>query len=92
MADFKIENNAIASRFEAVVNGRLAVLDYRVEESTIFLLYVEVPASEQGSGIASRLSRAALEFSRDSGLKVVPRCPFIAAYMRRHPELLQPVS
>jgi predicted GNAT family acetyltransferase len=92
MADFKIENNALASRFEALVNGGLAVLDYRVEGSTIFLLYVEVPAIEQGRGVASRLSRAALEFSRDSGLKVVPRCPFIAAYMRRHPELLQPVG
>jgi predicted GNAT family acetyltransferase len=38
------------------------------------------------------LSRGALEFSRDSGFRVVARCPFIAAYMRRHPELLQPVS
>ena len=88
MADLNIDNNALASRFEAMVNGRLAVLDYRIEAGTIFLLYVEVPPSEQGRGIASRLARAALEFSRDSGLKVVPRCPFIAAYMRRHPELL----
>jgi uncharacterized protein len=91
MGDLTIDNNALASRFEALVNGRVAVLDYRIEGGTIFLLHVEVPASEQGRGIAGRLSRAALEFSRDSGLKVVPRCPFIAAYMRRHPELLQPV-
>jgi uncharacterized protein len=91
MADLNIDNNALASRFEAVGNGGLAILDYRIEGSTIFLLYVEVPASEQGRGIAGRLSRAALEFSRDRGLKVVPRCPVIAAYMRRHPELLQPV-
>jgi uncharacterized protein len=92
MADLNIDNNAVASRFEIRVNGGLAVLDYRIEGSTIFLLYVEVPGSEQGRGIASRLSRAALEFSRDSGLKVVPRCPFIAAYMRRHPELLSPLA
>jgi predicted GNAT family acetyltransferase len=92
MADLKIDNNALASRFETVVNGGLAVLDYRIEGGTIFLLHVEVPASEQGRGIAGWLSRAALEFSRHSGLKVVPRCPFIAAYMRSHPELLQPVS
>ena len=90
MADINIDNNALASRFEVLVNGGLAVLDYRIAGSTIFLLHVEVPASEQGRGIASRLSKAALEFSRDRGLKVVPRCPFVAAYMRRHPELLQP--
>ena len=89
MADLNIDNNALAGRFEALVNGGLAVLDYRIEGETIFLLHVEVPVSEQGRGIASRLSQAALEFSRDSGLGVVPRCPFIAAYMRRHPELLQ---
>ena len=92
MTDLKIDNNAQAKRFEAMVNGGLAVLDYRIEGGTICLLYVEVPPSEQGRGIAGRLSHAALEFSRNSGLKVVPRCPFIATYMRRHPELVQPAS
>jgi len=89
MVDIKVDNNVHASRFEVLVNGGLAVLDYRIAGGTIFLLHVEVPASEQGRGIASRLTKTALEFSRDRGLKVVPRCPFIAAYMRRHPELLQ---
>ncbi len=88
MADLKIDNNALASRFELPVNGGLAVLDYRIEGSTIFLLYVEVPSAEQGRGIAGKLSHAALEFARYGGLKVVARCPFIATYMRRHPELL----
>jgi predicted GNAT family acetyltransferase len=71
MTDFKIDNNAPASRFE--------------------LPYVEVPVTVQGHGIAGKLSHAALEFARDNGLKVVLRCPFIATYMRRHAELLQPV-
>lgn len=87
MVDIYIDNNAVAGRFEALVNGELAALDYRIAGDTIFLLHVEVPASERGRGIASRLSKAALEFSRDNGLMVVPRCPFVAAYMRRHPEL-----
>jgi uncharacterized protein len=91
MADLKIDNNPLASRFEVAVNGGLAVLDYRIEGDTIFLLYVQVPRAEQGCGIAGKLSHAALEFARDSGLKVVPRCPFIATYVRRHPELLQAV-
>jgi len=91
MTDLKIGNNALASRFELPLSGGLAVLDYRIEGDTVFLLYVEVPAAEQGHGIAGKLSHAALEFARDNGLNVVPRCPFIAAYMRRHPELLLPV-
>jgi predicted GNAT family acetyltransferase len=89
MADLKIDNNQLASRFEAVVNGRLAILDYRIEEGTIFLLYVEVPEEDQGRGIASELARVALEFARNGGLKVVPQCPFIATYMRNHPEELR---
>jgi predicted GNAT family acetyltransferase len=89
--DFKIDNNALASRFELAVNGGLAVLDYRIDGDTVFLLHVEVPLAEQGRGIAGKLSHAALEFARDNGLKVVPWCPFIATYIRRHPELLQPV-
>ncbi len=91
MADLKIDNNALASRFEVPVKGGLAVLDYRIEGDTIFLLYVEVPVAEQGRGIAGRLSHAALEFARENGLKVVARCPYIAAYMHRHPELMAAV-
>jgi uncharacterized protein len=91
MADFKIDNNSLACRFEAIVAGGLAVLDYRIERDTIFLLYVEVPPTQRGHGIAGKLSHAALEFARDSGLKVVAKCPYIAAYARRHPELLNTV-
>jgi len=89
MTDLKIQNNQDAGRFEVVVNGHLARLDYRLEPGTIYLLYVEVPEREQGRGIASSLTRAALEFAQDKGLNVVPRCPFIAAYMRSHPEYLR---
>ncbi len=87
MTDLKIENNLDATRFEVLVNGKLAQLDYRVEQDTIFLLYVEVPAAEEGQGIAGSLAKTALEFARERGLKVVPQCPFIAAYMRKHAAL-----
>lgn len=85
MVDLKIDNNAFFSRFEAAVDGKLARLDYRVEQGTVFLLYVEVPEEEQGRGIASKLTQAALKFARDNGLTVVAQCPFIASYVRRHP-------
>ncbi len=71
MTEVKIENNRDLSRFEVMVNGKSARLDYRVVPDTIFLLYVEVPAAEEGRGIASSLARAALKFGRDRGLKVV---------------------
>jgi hypothetical protein len=86
MTDLTIANNRASSRFEIIVHGKLARLDYRVEQGTIFLDYVEVPQDAQGRGIAGALAHAALKFSRDSGLKAVAHCSFIAAYMRGHPE------
>jgi predicted GNAT family acetyltransferase len=87
MTALKIENNPAASRFEVQVNGKVARLNYRLEQDTIFLLYVEVPTAEEGRGIGSSLAKAALEFARDHGLKVVPQCPFIASYIRKHRDL-----
>jgi predicted GNAT family acetyltransferase len=48
--------------------------------------HTEVPPALSGHGIASRLVRRALEFARAQGLKVVPRCPFVSAYMAKHSE------
>ena len=88
MSDLKIKNNSVSSRFEVLVDGKSAFLDYRIHGDTIVLAYVEVPIEEQGRGIAGRLTQVALEFAGHRGLKVVAQCPFIAAYMRSHPEYL----
>ena len=88
MSDLKINNNSVSSRFEVLVDGKSAFLDYRIDGDTIMLAYVEVPIEEQGRGIAGGLTQVALEFARDRGLKVVAQRPFIAGYMRSHPEYL----
>jgi hypothetical protein len=53
------------------------------------LVHTEVPAELEGHGIGGRLAKAGLEFARQENLKVVPSCPFVAAYIRRHPEYLE---
>jgi predicted GNAT family acetyltransferase len=45
-----------------------------------------VPPAARGGGIASQLTAHALTFARDGGYRVVPSCPFVAAYIQRHPE------
>ena len=39
-----------------------------------------------GQGVGSALAKAGLGHARSEGLRVLPTCPFVAAYMREHPE------
>jgi predicted GNAT family acetyltransferase len=82
----KITNNLALNRFEVSLSEGTGFLRYRMEADTMHLLYVEVPPEARGHGVAAELSRAALEFAKDRGLKVIPVCSYVAAYLRRHPE------
>lgn len=80
-----VTNNESMSQFEVAVDGGIGFLRYRIETDTIRLLHVEVPPEARGYGVAAELSRAALEFAKERGLKAIPVCSYVAAYMRRHP-------
>ena len=81
-----ITHNEGLSRFEISVGGGTGFLRYQIATDTMHLLYVEVPPEARGGGVAGELSRTALEFAKESGLKVIPVCSYVAAYIRRHPE------
>jgi len=82
----QVADNAAKSRFEATVDGETAILVYRLSGDTITLVHTEVPAALGGRGLGGELARAALDSARARGLKVVPSCPFVRAYIARHPE------
>ncbi len=85
--DLTVTHNAAATRFEASPGGHLAVCSYRrMGDALMVLHHTEVPAALAGQGVAAALVQAALAWARDEGLKVRPRCSYVAAYMRRHPE------
>ena len=74
-----------SSRYEVTVDGGLAgIVVYEMHPDEIVLVHTEVHHTLRGLG--SRLARGALDDTRARGLRVVARCPFIAAYIRRHPE------
>ena len=83
--DIVVVDNAGAQRYEARVHGTLALIDYQRTGNRIVLTHAEVPRQFEGQGIASKLARVALDDARAQGLAVIPRCPFVAAYIRRHP-------
>lgn len=83
---FEVVNNPEEQRFEARVDGRLAFTQYQRAEGVIAYVHTEVPEDLRGEGIADALARTALEYAREQDLGVVPLCPFVAAYIRRHQE------
>jgi predicted GNAT family acetyltransferase len=81
-----VADNSAAGRYEMDVDGQSAFITYRRSLGVVTLLHAQVPAGRSGHGLGSKLTRAALELARMQGLKVVPRCPFIANYIQKHPE------
>ena len=64
----------------------MAVLQYRFHENLIWLLHTEVPKKLEGKGIASALAHYGLEWAKENNIKVKVLCPFVAIYLKRHPE------
>lgn len=85
-------DNVAEHRYEIHTEGQVAILVYKRGVNRISLLHTEVPPALEGRGIAGMLARAALEAARADGLEVVPLCPYVAAYIRRHQEYLPLVS
>ena len=83
---FEVVNNPEEQRFEARVDGQLALIQYQRAEGVIAYVHTEVPEDLRGRGIADAMAQAALEYAREQELGVVPLCPFVAAYIRRHGE------
>src|SRR5512142_277788 len=83
---FDVVNDTAAEQFEIDTDAGQAKLTYHASGDTIELVHTEVPTSLEGGGYGSALAKAALDHARANGLRVIPTCRFVAAYIRRHPE------
>ncbi len=81
----QVRDNRSEQEFELKTGGDKAVAAYQLEGDTIVFTHTVVPPAIEGQGVGSRLIRGALDLVRDRGLKVVPQCPFVAAYVDKHP-------
>ena len=82
----QITRNSDKNQFETIVNGELAIAQYEMKGTQMTITHVIVPKPIEGQGVASALCQFAIETARAENLKIVPRCPFMSAYFRRHPE------
>ena len=86
-AEWTVRDNAERRRFEIDLGDSLAIAEYDLSNGTIRFTHTEVPQQHEGRGIGTALIRAGLDAARERGLKVIPICPFFAAYMKRHEEV-----
>lgn len=86
MSDASIRHEPAASRFVADVEGGEATLEYMRDGKRVIFTHTGVPPESEGKGIGASLAKAGLDWARAENLRVVPACPFVSSYVKRHRE------
>ncbi len=79
-----VQNNESEHRYELHVDGHMAATYYEVAGNVITFTHTLVPKALEGKGIGSKLIKGALDQVRAQGLRVIPQCPFVHAYIDKH--------
>ncbi len=83
----EVRDNPAEQRYEARVDGNLAAfLDYSDRDGRRVLVHTEVLHAYTGRGVGNRVVAAVLDDTRSRGLRPVPVCRFVRAFIARHPE------
>lgn len=87
MGDGQFALNEANRRFEMKVEGHIVFVEYILNKDNImFLTHTEVPVAIEGKGIGSMIVLKALEYIKAHNYTLAPLCPFVAKYVRKHPE------
>jgi len=95
----KIEYNTIPlvkneekKRFEIEVDGHYAFIDYKEPRNKIALIHTETDPELAGKGAASAVVEKTLHYLDDNNITLLPFCPYVFAYIKKHPEWKRIVS
>ncbi len=84
----ELQHDPGEGKYFARIDGQEAhVLYEKAADGRLDFQHTFVPEELRGRGIAEDLVRQALEDARAQGLEVIPTCPFVHAFVKRHPEL-----
>jgi uncharacterized protein len=84
----RVVDNPNELRYELWLGTQLAgeIRYTRDDDGTVVLVHTEVDASHEGQGLGNVLVQGALDDLRERGIEYRVVCPFVAAYLRRHPQ------
>lgn len=81
-----LHKNEETNRFELIVDGHTAFIDYEEDGEIIKLIHTESPETLAGRGAATALIEKTLNYLEENAYQLVPLCPLVFAYIKRHPE------
>ncbi|MFD2564987.1 GNAT family N-acetyltransferase [Aquimarina rubra] len=74
-------------RFELHVENEIIFIEYILtNDNSVYLTHTEVPVTMEGKGLGSTIVKKTLNYIQEKGYKMIPLCPFVAAYLKKHPE------
>lgn len=85
-SDIPLVNNELSRQFELTVDNIKSKIEYELQKDRMFLIHTEVPQALAGKGVGNAIVEKTLQYLETNNLKLVPLCPFVAAYVKKHPE------
>ena len=86
MEPVTVLNNEQQMQFQVKLDGEAAFLEYRMHDGVLVLMHTEVPEKLGGRGVGKALAEYAFQYARARHLPVKVYCPFVQAWLKKHPE------
>lgn len=67
-------------------NEELGEMVVAVCGKNLMVYHTEVAPKAEGRGLAKKMFGEMVQYARKNGLKVIARCPYVAAQLQRHPD------
>jgi|tagenome__1003787_1003787.scaffolds.fasta_scaffold18595949_1 predicted GNAT family acetyltransferase len=86
LENIPVHLNTTEHRFEMIVDGEPAIINYKKAGNTVYLIHTEVAESLEGHGVAGALVKKTLQYLEEHHFKMVPYCSYVQQYLQKHPE------